>query len=343
MIPFLSNDLNQVSGEEMKNIYQQISTPYKYGAVMKLPDDWTDSPSVFYHDGKWYMYFISISKNSGVSGYETHLAVSNNLLDWKITDTIFRRDNKNNWDSKQCAGYAAFMDIQWGGSNAITSVNGKYYISYLAGNSDGYEPDPLYMGLACADQPVHPFKRFPAPILRPDDADAREYETKTLYRSFLFEDEARITGFRYVNIYNGKAQDNRERIFAAVSNDAEHWERYGDRAIIDDASDQPGNLISGDAQIEKIGDIYVMFYFRLLDGKAFDTFAASRDLVHWTKWTGAPLVEPTEAWDDLYAHKPWVIRHDGVVYHYYCACNRKGERFIALAASKQIPNKGETV
>ena len=45
---------------------------------------------------------------------------------------------KNRWDSKQCAGYAAFPDITFGGTNMLQKVNGSYYISYLAGNSDGY-------------------------------------------------------------------------------------------------------------------------------------------------------------------------------------------------------------
>lgn len=339
MIPFKSHNLPPVTENEMQKILKEIETPYKYGPVMKLEDDWTDSASVFRYDGRWYMYFISISKNRDVSGYETHLAVSDDLLHWEKIDTIFRRNDLNRWDSKQCAGYAAFMDINWGGSNEVKKVNGKYYITYLAGNSDGYEPDPLYMGLAYSNTPIKEFTRFPEPILKPEDEDARELETKTLYRSFLFEDEAKITGYKYVNVYNAKAQDGTERIFTAVSNDGENWERYGDKAIVDDRLDCPDNIISGDGQIIKIGDIYVMFYFRLMNGQAFNMFAASRDFVNWTLWRGEPIMQASEEWDNSFAHKPWVIKHDGVVYHYYCACNQKGERFIAVATSKDLKNK----
>lgn len=337
MIPFRTTSLPPVSEEEMKRIYNMICTPYKYGAVLKLPDDFTDSPSVFSFMGKWYMYFISISKDCNISGYETHLAVSHDLLHWEITDTVFRRNEENHWDSKQCAGYAAFFDTHFGGSNTLSRVNGKYYISYLAGNSDGYEPDPLYMGLAHSLSPISEFTRLPEPILRPDDADTRPAETKTLYRSFLFEDKDGLTGHKYINFYNGKDNIHKERIFTAVSDDGEHWERYGDTPVIDDIVENPDVQISGDPQIVKIGDIYVMFYFKYIPSEgAVDTFACSRDLVHWTRWNGEPLIRPSESWDNVHAHKPWVISHDGTVYHFYCACNDQNERFIALATSEPL-------
>ncbi|MEO7600325.1 MAG: glycosylase, partial [Opitutus sp.] len=70
---------------------------------------------------------------------------------------------------------------------------------------------------------------------------------------------------------------------------------------------------------------------------AFDTFAVSRDLVTWTKWTGEDLIKPTERFDGLFAHKPWLIKHDGVVYHFYCAVRGKDQhRAIALATSKDL-------
>ena len=86
----------------------------------------------------------------------------------------------------------------------------------------------------------------------------------------------------------------------------------------------------------RVGDLWVMFYFGAgWKPKAFDTFAVSRDLVNWTKWDGPHLVEPSEPWDETYAHKPWVLKHDGVVYHYYCAVGKEG-RVIALATSKDL-------
>ena len=68
---------------------------------------------------------------------------------------------------------------------------------------------------------------------------------------------------------------------------------------------------------------------------AFDTFAVSRDLVHWTKWSGPDLIAPSEPWDREYAHKPWLVRHEDTVYHFYCAVGTEG-RVIALATSRDL-------
>lgn len=338
MIPFKNCEKRTVSEQTMHEIYDKIKTDGEKLTVMKLDDDMTDSPSVFKKDGVWYLYFISISKDVNKSGYETHLARSTDLLHWDYVGTVFRRNGLDRWDSKQCAGYAAFKDIGFDGTNELIPVNGRYYISYLAGNSDGYEPDPLFMGQAANADPTDPdgFDRFPDPILAPDDADGRPFEEKTLYKSFMFIDDAEVTGYKYVNIYNAKASDRRERVFLAVSEDGEHWERYGDRHVFARQDRHPEVLITGDPQIVKIGDIYVMFYFTWTEGQhAYNTFACSYDLVNWTDWEGEPLVKSDSPMDDEHAHKTWFIRDNGKNYHFYCAVNGRGERFIAVKVSKQ--------
>ena len=62
----------------------------------------------------------------------------------------------------------------------------------------------------------------------------------------------------------------------------------------------------------------------------------SKDMVNWTDWTGDNLIEPSEPYDELYAHKSFVLKHKGVVYHYYCAVNKKEQRGIAVATSKDL-------
>ena len=86
---------------------------------------------------------------------------------------------------------------------------------------------------------------------------------------------------------------------------------------------------------------WYMYYFgsnwsAATKGKAWNTFACSYDLVHWTDWTGQPLVEASEPYDNKYAHKSCVIKWRGVVYHYYCSVDKKGNRGIALATSKDL-------
>lgn len=318
-----------VSTKEMERLYQYLKTPIKLGPVLKEEEAFTDSPSIFKHEGSWYMLYISISKEVSISGYETHIARSVDLFNWEALGTILKRNDSNSWDSKQIAGYVAFPDILFGNTNELRKVNDKYYFSYIAGNSDGYEPDPLCMGLAYTEKPLDldSYRRLDNPILRPDD------KIKTLYKSYLFEDIDGISGFRYLNAYNAKDFNNKERIYLAVSNDGETWKKYGDKPIIDDVKDNPKVIISGDPQIVKIGDIYVMFYFKLEEGRAYNTFAASYDLVNWTRWAGEPLIKSEKDFEDIYAHKSWVIKEGDRTYHFYCTVNSKNERFIALATN----------
>ena len=63
-----------------------------------------------------------------------------------------------------------------------------------------------------------------------------------------------------MNAYNAKAQDNKERIYLAVSEDGEHWRRYLDKPIIDETILIDNLVISGDPQIVKIDGLYVMFF-----------------------------------------------------------------------------------
>ena len=63
------------------------------------------------------------------------------------------------------------------------------------------------------------------------------------------------------------------------------------------------------------------------------------NLIDWTKWDGTPLMKAECEWENIYAHKPWFIKYNNVIYQYYCAVNDKNERFIALATSKDVGEK----
>ena len=78
---------NTVKAENQlaKNQFISFINPEGTGkrAVIKWENDFTDSPTVFKKDGVFYMYFIAISKDCNVSGYETHLAKSDDLINWE--------------------------------------------------------------------------------------------------------------------------------------------------------------------------------------------------------------------------------------------------------------------
>jgi len=172
-------------------------------------------------------------------------------------------------------------------------------------------------------------------VLHRDQPDVRPFEKVTLYKSNIIWDKAKTLGAPFVMFYNGKIKGAYEKIGMAVSDDMVKWKRYGADAVVAHGEDKQYG-ITGDPQVVKMGDLWVMFYFGAFwRPGAFDTFACSTDLVNWTKWTGPDLVHSSEPWDKTFAHKPWIVKHDGVVYHFYCAVGDQG-RVIGLATSKDL-------
>ncbi|HMO85203.1 MAG TPA: hypothetical protein PKC18_09820 [Lacipirellulaceae bacterium] len=321
-----------VSEEDMQQVFAEVQTPHKYGVVLHGAEgESVDCPSVFRRGERWYMVYVAIKDKVG---YETRLAASDDLLNWTSLGTIlpFAEDG---WDSGQAEGGVARVDPTWGGSSERQAYDGKYWMSSVGGALQGYETDPLSIGIAWTTAPERPipWNRLPDnPVLSPGQSDARWFEKATLYKSFVLWDSRQSLGAPFVMFYNAKQSGKAwERIGMALSHDMTHWTRYGEDPVIDN---QTG--ISGDPQIVRMGDLWVMFYFGFIwKPGAFDTFACSHDLVHWTKWDGPHLVEASEPYDKTFAHKPWLLKHDHVVYHFYCAVGSKG-RGIALATSQDM-------
>lgn len=340
---------NDISDAEMQAIYQAVKTPYKYGLVM-TPEDNTqkmDCPTVFKKGKKWYMTYLIF----GGKGYETWLAKSNDLLNWENVGKIMSFTDSTQWDGSQKAGYVALGDTKWEGSYALKKYDGKYWMSYFGGNTRGYEAGDLSAGIAFTTEDpttAHEWKRKPTPILTAKDADVRWWENRKLFKSTVIEDKQKLTRYPFVMFYNANGDSAKnnvktrwfERIGMAVSDNMLDWKRMIDEPII-----QHPVGITGDPVIQKIGDTWVMFYFGAFwkDRKgAFNRFAASKDLIHWTDWNGDNLVQSSEPYDELYAHKSYVVKHKGVVYHFYCAVNKKDQRGIAVATSKDLGKSKKT-
>lgn len=326
-----------VPREAMERIYKEIRTPHKQGIILRPEEgEMIDCPSVFRHENRWYMMFAAISGNTG---YETHLAVSDNLLAWNRLGRIlsFR---KSGWDQWQADGGVALFDHVWGGSAELQRWDGRYWMTYIGGGKQGYETDPLSIGVASSKRPsvAAEWTRHEGnPVLHIGQPDVRPFEKSTLYKSHVIWDREERFGHAFIMYYNGK--DARgygcEAIGMALSDDMTTWHRFGDDWVLYNEK-KSAKAISGDPQITRIGDLWVMFYFGAFWGPgAFDTFACSYDLVNWTKWEGPNLIEPSESYDEQYAHKPWIIKQDNIVYHFYCAVGCEG-RAIALATSRDI-------
>jgi predicted GH43/DUF377 family glycosyl hydrolase len=333
-----------VPAEKMQQVYEEIKTPFKYGLVLVPADDSKkiDCPSVFRKGKTWYMTYLQFDGR----GYETWLAKSNDLLNWKTMGRILSNTSDTlSWDAHQKAGYIALQDHTWGGSYALQKYNGRYWMSYFGGNTRGYEQGLLSLGMAFTDKDpstVHEWKRLDKPIMMSTDKDVRWWENKKEFKSTVIWDKKKLTGHPFVMYYNanGDSAINNiktrwfERIGMNVSDDMIHWKRFLQEPVVYHPTG-----ITGDPVIQKIKDVWVMFYFGAFwqpRKDAFNRFAASYDLVHWTDWTGDDLIKSSEPYDELYAHKSFVVKWKGVVYHFYCAVNKKQQRGIAVATSKDL-------
>ena len=347
-----------ITQEEMSRIYQEVRTPYKYGLVVAPTDNYhkIDCPTVFRANDKWMMTYVVYNGKDGTDGrgYETWLATSDDLLHWTTLGRIlaYPVDGQQSWDQNQRGGFPALIDFEWGGTYEMQPYKNRHYITYIGGSGTGYEAvnAPLSIGIASTGKDittVHQWDTQSTPLISYDDKEAQWWEQMTLYKSTIYwikDKQQRIKGeeqYPFVMFYNAGGKDDThpkgERIGIALSKNLKNWKRYDGNPVF--AHDSDGT-ITGDAQIVRINDLWVMFYFSAFNPtreyNAFNTFAASRDLVNWTDWTGNDLIVPSKPYDDLFAHKSYVVKHNGVVYHFYCAVNKNQQRGIAVATSKHL-------
>ena len=258
-----------VPQEEMERIFNEIKTPFKYGVVVQHPDStkMVDSPTIFRENDIWYMTYIVFDGQ----GYETWLSQSDDLLNWETKGKILSF-TENTWDANQKAGYVSLISTDWGGDYSVENYQDKYWMTYLGGNTRGYEKGTLKIGLANSSNltEANEWNRNNSSLLSPEDEDARWFEKKTIYKSLVIRDNSKHAGHPFVMYYNAKGDTaNYESIAMAVSDDMIEWKRYGENPVI-----TKGKGICGDAQIAKFGDIYIMFYFGAFwKPGAFERFA----------------------------------------------------------------------
>ena len=345
----------EIPASVMQRIYHEVRTPYKYGMVVAPTDNYhkIDCPTVFRVGDKWLMTYVVYNGKDGTDGrgYETWLAESDDLLHWSTLGRVLSYKD-DGWDMNQRGGFLALIDWTWDGSYELGEYKGKYWMTYIGGHGTGYEAvrEPLNIGLAWTKGDVtkaHEWQSSDKPLLSINDKDVQWWEKLVQYKSTIYDDPAKTLGKRFVMFYNagGINPANKlkaERIGIALSNDMKKWKRYDGNPVF---ANEIGGIITGDAQIVRIDSpltshpspLYVMFYFKAYDPSrkynAFNTFAVSRDLIHWQTWDGEDLIIPSKPYDEMFAHKSYVVKHDGVVYHFYCAVNNDQQRGIAVATS----------
>ncbi|MEO1969305.1 MAG: hypothetical protein ABGW87_11400 [Sphingomonadaceae bacterium] len=294
-------------------------TPYKYGKLVLGPsgvagsfdEKSVDCPFVFYHDDKFHLMYVGFDG----TGYQTGLAVSDNLVDWKRSHLILPRDPDSKYTRYNIASASILRENALESPGRLMKVDGRYVCAWHAYPKPGYEEGAAVIGLAFSDDLLHWDRGNP--ILFPQDG--ADWEKGGLYKPYL----VKIGDWFYI-YYNAKTAEKNwhEQTGIAMSKDLKSWARFpGNPIIRNGGPDAPDARFASDPFVVRHGDQWALYYFGLAnDGKARDLLALGDDPINFRKVKEVMIdVGAKGTVDDDYAHKPALVYDRGDLYHFYCA------------------------
>ncbi len=317
----------------------QYATPYKYGKLVLAASGGKDAfdsrsvdcPFLCRHDGLFYMTYIGWDG----TGYQTGLASSRDLVEWEKLGAILRRDPNSPVTRYNVAMNWILRENGLRSEGRLRKMRGRFLGVYHAYPNAGYESGPAVIGL-CWSSDLRNWEVDP-PCLTP--ADGAEWERGGLYKPCLVED--RGTYYLFYNAKNDRPRGWREQTGVAVSTDLKTWKRHEANPILrNGGAGSPDEIFASDPCVLLDGSTWVMFYYGLdAKGKARDLLATGTSPFAFTK-TSRILIDvgAPGSVDETYAHKPGVIWHEGVLYHYYCAVSGRypnERRGISVARSRR--------
>lgn len=324
-------------------------TPYKLGRPVltgsgipgQFDERAVDCPFVFQHNGKFYMMYVGFDGK----GYQTALATSADLIRWEPLGVILRRDEGSGWDDKNIAGTWILKENRIDAPPLLKKWKGKYWLVYHAYPEFGYEEGSAKIGLAWTeDESLLTWNRLPEPIMTPEEG--ADWEQGGLYKECLVEHEGAF--YLFYNAKNTNKGRWIEQTGVAFSEDLKTWRRYEQNPVLRVTPDAWDSGFVSDPCVLEDNGRWVMYYFGFNYKQAQEGIALSEDLLHWDKYPEPILLVGEEgSIDATFAHKPSVITHDGVLYHFYCSCRpyKEGDptkiygkefRTISVAASKDL-------
>jgi len=303
----------------------RYTSPYKLSRPVITPSGvegdfnclGVDCPVPFRHNGKVYMLHVGFDGK----GYQTALCVAedDSLLRWKQLKVILPRGNAGAWDEVGRAGTTILCDNELFGSREIKKHNGKYWIMYHAYPGSGYEVGPAEIGLAwcededlldwhCLDKPVYSWK------------DGEDWEKGGLYKCDLLEHDGKF--YMFYNAKNITDGNWREQTGGAVSDDLMSWKRFPGNPCVLVTDGAWDSKFASDPVVlyDSAKQLWVMYYFGYNNKNAQDGIAFSTDLLHWEKHPEPIMRNGVHGEiDSTHAHKPGILYHNGMLYHFYCA------------------------
>lgn len=312
-------------------------TPYKYprlilagsGVPGSFDEKAVDCPFVFSANGRFYLTHVGFD---GI-GYQTGICESDDLVNWRRLGVIMPRDPADPIARYNIACASILRENDLRSPGRLVKVNGRYLAAWHAYPNAGYEAGAAVIGLAWSDDFMH-WERGPV-ILRAEDG--AEWERGGLYKPYLVLD-----GDTFYLFYNAKTSGQPwfEQTGLATSKDLKTWTRHPAGPLIRNGPDgAPDWRFASDPFVMRNGREWAMFYFGLAhDGHARDLLAVGSSPTDFRKVAEVLIdVGAPGTIDEKYAHKPALIRHDGALYHFYCAVSGKWPndvRGLAVARSK---------
>ena len=296
------------------------STPFKYGKlVLSASPDKTafdsrsvDCPFVFQNDGLFYMTYIGWDG----TGYQTGLASSSDLVKWRKLASILRRDPNSAVTRYNVAMNWILRENALRSPGRLRKIRNRFLGAYHAYPKPGYESGPAVIGLCWSDDLTH--WEIEPPCL--DPKGGAEWERGGLYKPCLVEEGG--TFYLFYNAKTEKQRGWREQTGVATSHDLKNWTRNEKNPLVPNGgAGSPDEIFASDPCVVIDGSTWVMFYYGFDGkGKARDLFATGTSPFRFAKDNEILVdVGSPGSVDETYAHKPAVLWHNGVLYHYYCA------------------------
>jgi predicted GH43/DUF377 family glycosyl hydrolase len=331
-IPFAAD----LAHSEPRPIPKDLLTPYKLNRLVVGPSnrkgefdsEFADVPFVFRHGQRFYMTYVGFDGE----GYQTGLASSDDLKTWKKEGVILKRDPQSPVMRHNIALTWILRENDVFSAGKLKKVGGRFLGAYHAYPRPGLEEGPAVIGLATSPDLHH--WEVEEPCLRPQDG--APWEHAGLYKACLFEEDG--TFYLYYNAKN-QPENWHEQTGFATSQDLKNWVRFPGNPVL--RNGPPGSAderFASDPCVLRYRNEWAIFYYGLDErGVARDLLALSSDLRETHKCMGYLIdVGPAGSVDSTYAHKPSIIFHDGVLYHFYCAVSKEFGRGISLASSHPL-------
>jgi len=153
-----------------------------------------DCPFVFYHQGKFQMLYAGFD---GI-GYQTALAESDDLINWKKKGIVLSREDNVGWDRIGAAGTWIIRNDDINALPTLKKIDGRYWMIYHSYPGEGYETGPAEMGLAWSDtEDLLEWHRLSEPVF--SWKEGADWEKGGLYKACIIEHDD-----KYYIFYNAK-------------------------------------------------------------------------------------------------------------------------------------------